>query len=241
MKLGQAATEHVLLLAIVLIIALVVVVMLAGNPEPGEMQLGTSKAYWDNAFPVAIKDTYQENGNGSLIVRLMNRGTDAVTVVSFDISNGGRTNSTYFGGGVVLGPGESRNVPVKTPLTTGGLGEYKVKISYNSNGIDYQYRGMQPLLVIQAPPVCMFMAGSVCSSSSDCCPTGGLSCQGGSCAACYSGGSLCSSSESCCTGACVPVFGYSACCLASGASCQVGGFPPPVPCCSGSCNGGACS
>jgi hypothetical protein len=238
---GQATTEQVLILAIALIIALVVVLMLGGNPTTSDIDLSLSKNYWNTANPIGIMDTFQEKGGDNLIIKITNKGTEPISVQYFDITNGGRTNRTFFGDNLTLGGGESRIITVKTPILPSDIAQYKVKIGYTSGGIDYQFRGITPLDVLQAPAVCMANAGKACGGTSDCCPGGGLSCQSGVCASCDAGGSLCTSSASCCTGTCSPVFGYSACCIATGQVCQSGGFPPPVPCCSGSCSAGVCN
>ncbi len=239
--LGQSTTEHLVLLAIVLIIALIAI-MLLGAPGLGNgIQMQTSQNYWRSGYPIAVIETYKESGNDTLRLKLRNTGAEMILIDYVDTGKGGNRNTTYFGGSIILGPGEDRIIDVNVPPGSNvNTFEYKMTLGYRSGGILYEFKGSNPLMGVSVQPVCSNTAGKGCGTNADCCVAAALTCQSGTCQSCSLGGELCSASSNCCTGACVPVFGYSACCIASGQACQAGGFPPPVPCCGASCSSGVC-
>jgi hypothetical protein len=93
-KLGQGATEYLVLLAVVLIIALVSVALLGFFPGmASDAQLAQSKAYWQSASPIAIiewgaRDIISSNNNLTVVyMRIRNTGSYPISLTKV-LANG---------------------------------------------------------------------------------------------------------------------------------------------------------
>jgi len=236
---AQASTEHLILLAVVLIVAMIAVMLLT-NGQGKDMRLDSSKNYWNNAYPLAITESYREAGQDVLKIRIKNTGADTIIIDNFEVWKGGNHNRTNFTG-LYLAPGEDKVIDLATPnIPDKTLFEYALRIRFSRGGLGYEFEGAQPIIGTVSPALCSNMAGAECGSNENCCVAASLTCQAGTCKACYGAMELCGADSECCTGSCRSVFMYSACCIPTGQACQAGGFPPPVPCCGATCNGGAC-
>lgn len=236
---AQASTEHLILLAAVLIVAMIAVMLLT-NGQGRDVRLDSSKNYWGNTYPIAITESFREAGQDVIRVRLKNTGATTITIDSFEVWKGANHNDTAFAG-FYLAPGEDRVVDLNVPnIPDRTLFEYTLRLHYLSGDLRYEFEGSQPLIGTVSPAQCSGTGGAACSSNDNCCVAASLSCQAGTCKACYGAMELCGADEECCTGSCRSVFMYSACCIPSGQACQAGGFPPPVPCCGATCSAGVC-
>jgi len=115
MKVGQGATEYLVLLAVVLIVALVSVALLGFFPGmASDAQLAQSQAYWQSASPIAVIEapgafTYTAaTVNTMAYLRIKNTGAYPVRLVKILGQGGSTINESQTGAltAVYLAPGE---------------------------------------------------------------------------------------------------------------------------------------
>jgi len=141
---GQAATEYLIILAVVVIIALIVVGVLGAFPAiSGSVTRQQSEAYWQNA-EMGILSNYRISGSTAEVTVKNNKGFAVqLTGIAFD----GEGN---MGSPVLLSPGSQANVDVTgiPPCTTGQQFSYMVSISYEdrSTGRDFSFTGASSLV-----------------------------------------------------------------------------------------------
>jgi hypothetical protein len=98
---GQAATEYLIILAVVIVIALVVVVAMGKFPGIGKSTVGRSSAAFWSTQDIAITD-YAISASGADTFVVKNNMRNAVTITSFLI---GTAPVNLAGAGATLGPG----------------------------------------------------------------------------------------------------------------------------------------
>jgi len=103
MKLGQGATEYLVLLAVVLIVALVSVALLGFFPGMAQdSKITQSKTYWSSASPIAVVESgarfvYDGVGNYTFIyLRIRNNGNYPISLTK--ILAGGTSTSYVWPG-----------------------------------------------------------------------------------------------------------------------------------------------
>jgi hypothetical protein len=137
---GQAATEYLIILAVVIVIALVVVVAMGKFPGIGKSTVGRSSAAFWSTQDIAITD-YAVSAASTDTFVIKNNMRNAVTLTSVFV---GGTNLSTSSGSVTLGPGGSNT------FTTAGLTCFagqsyvmSVNISYTdaSTGATYSFTG----------------------------------------------------------------------------------------------------
>ena len=122
-KLGQGATEYLVLLAVVLIVALVSVALLGFFPGmAGDAQRDQSRLYWQSQTPIAIIDgsasSYNTHLDGDQVVLTL-KNTAGYPVKLLAITNGGGQNSANIGSS-----GMDGNIYGIAPLSNYTPGEY---------------------------------------------------------------------------------------------------------------------
>jgi len=141
---GQASTEYLIILAVVIVVALVVVGILGWFPGlGGGIRESASRAYWKAAQPFGIAE-YKITTNGNVTLALQNNGEVRANVTK--IYMGARminVGETFEGGetktitGTLGGPCGS----------TGDTFSYDVKLMYDTAYItDNQQLGDKPLI-----------------------------------------------------------------------------------------------
>jgi hypothetical protein len=115
MRLGQGATEYLVLLAVVLIVALVSVALLGFFPGmAGDAQITQNQIYWRSATPIAVVETpgayaYTPGTYNTMAYwRIRNNGVYPIRLVKI-LGQGGSTSSEYQYGNltdIYLSPGE---------------------------------------------------------------------------------------------------------------------------------------
>jgi len=131
---GQAATEYLVILAVVVIIALIVVGVLGGFPTIGrQSDVKASMAYWASA-PIGIKaNSLTATGDGTL--RLVNNLPTSVTVTDIQMDNANPpTTSVYAGADTTLEPGEEVNFALSYDCgSQGDSYSANVEVEYNDD------------------------------------------------------------------------------------------------------------
>ncbi|RLG19963.1 hypothetical protein DRN67_01280 [Candidatus Micrarchaeota archaeon] len=142
---GQAATEYLIILAVVVIIALIVVGVLGAFPAlSGGVTKQQSEAYWLNA-EIGVLPNYRFSGNTANLTIKNNKGfTIRVTGIEFD--GRGRMSPRS----VLLAPGTQADIGV-TGLSRCNAGEqigYTVSIDYedSASGRDFTFTGTTQLV-----------------------------------------------------------------------------------------------
>ncbi len=144
---GQAATEYLIILAVVVIIALIVVGVLGGfQGLTGGITEQQSATYWAGT-EIGIQPNYRLSTSGAELTVKNNR---PFTIKVQDVKLGGA--GTMGGGAVTLNPGSTADVLVDTGATTGCTkGTY---FSYNvtmvyvepTSGRNFSLVGATPLV-----------------------------------------------------------------------------------------------
>ncbi|MFA6088705.1 MAG: hypothetical protein WC755_02470 [Candidatus Woesearchaeota archaeon] len=143
-KLGQTATEYLIILAVVIVIALIVVGVMGGIPGIGKSgKAGADKAYWATA-----KISLEQVGISAVqadSIKIRNSQDDTVIMSSviFDL-NGVRNEMLTEN--VTLASGESKLVsPTATNLvcTAGNSFSYNVEMTYKmgATGAEFTDKG----------------------------------------------------------------------------------------------------
>ncbi len=122
MKRGQAATEYMIILAVVIIIALIVVGVMGGIPGIGSgAKTKASAAYWSQADIAIVAYSVTSASPQTMTLKLRNnlRSTITITNVSYAISPSSSairelTNTTY-----VTAPGQTITITVTSTTSSG--------------------------------------------------------------------------------------------------------------------------
>jgi len=119
MRRGQASSEYVIILAVVLILALVAVAVLGGFIDVGgEMDDDTSKAYWrtSGSTPEVGILNWELDSNGTFLAEIRNNADYAIRLEQFLVDG-----SDVLGGALTLPIGARQ---VICGETSGGIGTY---------------------------------------------------------------------------------------------------------------------
>jgi hypothetical protein len=139
-KKGQAATEYLIILAVVIVIALVVVVAMGKFPGIGKSTVGRSSAAFWSTQDIAITD-YAVSATSTDTFVIKNNMRNAVTLTTVLI---GGTNLSTTTGSVTLGPGGSNTFTTAGLICAAGQSFVMgVNISYTdaSTGASYSFTG----------------------------------------------------------------------------------------------------
>jgi uncharacterized protein (UPF0333 family) len=128
-KRGQAATEYIIILAVVVIIALIVVGVLGGFPAIGRgSSARTSAAYWASA-PIGIVSYDLSDTVASNSIRVVNNLRSKITVTSIKF---GATADNVAD--TTLQAGETKTVALTTlTCTAGETYGYTVDVTYTND------------------------------------------------------------------------------------------------------------
>jgi len=145
---GQGTTEYLIILAVIIVVALVVVGVMGWFPGLGtgitEQQ---SRAYWQSASPLAMKDWKITTTATDAEFTLQNMTIDSISVT--DMSVGG--TSIDIDPDVDIAAGSTANITGTTGIacpTIGRAYQYDVTITYDvSGGISGKTQmGQKPLI-----------------------------------------------------------------------------------------------
>ena len=141
---GQAATEYLIILAVVVIIALIVVGVLGAFPAiSGTVTRQQSEAYWQNA-EIGIMPNYRLSGSIAELTVKNNKGFAVrLTGITFD------SQGELSGSSVLLSPGSSVDVRVQgiAPCTQGQQFSSTVSMMYEdqATGRKFTFTGATQL------------------------------------------------------------------------------------------------
>jgi hypothetical protein len=113
-RIGQGATEYLVLLAVVLIVALVSVALLGFFPGmASDSQRQQSEIYWRSASPIAITEwaakAYSTNGYTYPYFRVRNTGAYPIRIIGVVGSDGNKA-TTFYGSGCGIVSGGTYNI-----------------------------------------------------------------------------------------------------------------------------------
>ncbi len=143
---GQAATEYLIILAVVVIIALIVIGVLGGFPGMTRgINERDSAAYWTGADVGIIRYNLPASGNSTLVFR--NNKNFQINLMNLTVDG-----TTFSLGNASIAPGASlafTNVSVNCGGTTGSSFSHNIVITYidpqyPSSG--YTFTGEKPLV-----------------------------------------------------------------------------------------------
>ena len=141
---AQAATEYLIILAVVVIIALIVVGVLGGfQTITGGISRQQSEAYWSGA-EIGILPNYLINASGAYLT-IKNNKAFAINVESVQLDDSG----TLTPSPVYLTPGSTADVEVSgIACTQGQQFSYTVTIKYSdpTTGRVFVFTGATPLV-----------------------------------------------------------------------------------------------
>jgi len=144
-KKGQAATEYLVIIAIVLVIALVVVYLVGGFAGMGAgTMLTQSKQAWGTASPFAITATKQSGT--SLQMQIQNNDVNQLTLTGISMDG-----ASVYSSSTVFASGSSQVLTATTASTCGAAGSTfshaNVTIIYSNGGITGMTEvGTRPLM-----------------------------------------------------------------------------------------------
>lgn len=145
-KKGQAATEYLIILAVVVIIALIVVGVMGGFPGMTQgVSQKDSAAYWATADVGIIQYSISNNTNNLIVLRNNKMYTVRVDTVFVNGTN-------LLASPVTMAPGASSNFSWASGtfscVTTGSTYSYKVNIGYTDPQYStaYNITGEKPLV-----------------------------------------------------------------------------------------------
>jgi hypothetical protein len=146
-KKGQGATEYLVLLAVVLIIALVAIALLGFFPSlAGTARITQSKAYWEGATPIAIKNYKIDGNDTSVELELQNTANTKIKIT--DISFDG--TSTGMNGTISAGKIKVLDGTVPSGTCSEGIGDVfefiNVSITYDKGMIKGMVQTGQPFI-----------------------------------------------------------------------------------------------
>ena len=144
---GQASTEYLIILAVVIVVALVVVGILGWFPGlGGGIRESASQSYWKSATPFSISE-YRVTAAGNVTLTMQNvlEQSVSVTLISFNNLN------TTFSPAIDFGSGDKRvvqfNLTQKSCPKIGDSFSYTVRITYDTENIPgNQQIGDKPLV-----------------------------------------------------------------------------------------------
>jgi len=252
MKIGQASSEYLVIIAVVLLVALAGVVFVTYySGTPGDAAMTQSQIYWQSAArPIKVSDAQSvydsgaSKGGYSLSAENVDYGSLTLTGVKIDgISREFKAENSSINSSVNMGSGEKRLISVYTtnsdvPCVEGKQVELDVVFVYmDQYGSQTTQKGKSKLIMRCSTPASSVGSGPSCAASGESCASlsccGGLSCQDGTCqAASICGGTTlgaCAEGSVCCRTSTCP-FTYS--CI-SGVRCPWCGV------CSYCCSDGA--
>ena len=142
---GQAATEYLIILAVVVIIALIVVGVLGGfQGLSGGITKQQSEAYWSSIADVGVLPNYKISPAIAELT-LKNNRPFAIRVNNILIDNAG----TISPAGLTIPPGLTGNVNVSgQSCIIGEQFSYNLQVIYSdpSTGRVFTFRGQNPLV-----------------------------------------------------------------------------------------------
>jgi uncharacterized protein (UPF0333 family) len=135
-KKGQAATEYLVILAVVVIIALIVIGILGGFPAIGRgSSAKASAAYWVSA-PIGLSSYDLSNTAASNSLRVINNLASEVTVTS--VALGGTADDVTD---TTFQPGETKNIQLTTYTCTAGE-TYDIPMNVTYTNVDTGESGL---------------------------------------------------------------------------------------------------
>lgn len=140
LKKAQAATEYLIVLAVVIIIALIVIGVMGGIPGIGAGARGrASAAYWGSA-DVAIP-SYANSASGGITLNLKNNMRNTITITALTIDGDAPASGlplTLAAGGT-----GSLSITPTTACTAGQAFSSDVSITYtdSATGASYTFTG----------------------------------------------------------------------------------------------------
>lgn len=138
MRKGQAATEYLIILAVVVIIALIVVGVLGGfQGISGGVTRAQSEVYWNSVAPaIGIKPNYRIGGDAAELT-IRNNKPFLVRVTSIRLNDAGQLSPSS----ITLARGNEANVNITgiEPCNTGRQYEYKVSMTYLDPSTNRQF------------------------------------------------------------------------------------------------------
>ncbi len=136
-KKAQAATEYLIILAVVVIIALVVVGVMGGIPGIGKGATSrASAAYWSTA-DIGIVDYAIDSAGAANVIKVKNnlRNSISITNLALDSTNVVTAATTVQAGDTV-------SLAIASHVDCGSAGDaysYDVAITYTDSGTDANY------------------------------------------------------------------------------------------------------
>ena len=139
LKKGQAATEYLIILAVVIIIALIVIGVMGGIPGLGSSgKSKVSASYW--AGQVIGVDSYAADKAGNFKITLRNNGRSTVTLNRLDISTGyvgaaagaelATPKTIATGSSITVSQSDGAIIPSANQCTAGSPYSYNLYILY---------------------------------------------------------------------------------------------------------------
>jgi hypothetical protein len=148
-KIGQGATEYLIMLAAILIIALVALALLGFFPGiSSDAKVSQSASYWrSEAKPISILE-HHASTTGDMTLVLLN--VDASGMIRIrNITIDGTYNDSFGAGGFKIGPGEQKTITVNNtePGDAGTIYDFPINITYtSSNGVLTTQYGLKTLI-----------------------------------------------------------------------------------------------
>jgi len=117
-KKAQAATEYLIILAVVIIIALIVIGVMGGIPGLGTSgRSRVSESYWSGQT-VGV-DSYATDSDGDFRITFKNNGRNAVTLTRVELNaDGGASTGGSWSGNQVIASGGTATVADTTVMFT---------------------------------------------------------------------------------------------------------------------------
>ncbi len=152
---AQAATEYLILLAVVMMIALVSLGLLGFYPGLArDAKLRQSEAYWRGTSPIAITGALAES-NGVLTLALENHGTESIAVTATNGHQPGQMDRLYdmcAGHSIYMSPGQNGTMQLKVGLSSGTrLCSISISFTYNSEKFNNLVQAGSRDLWVQCP------------------------------------------------------------------------------------------
>lgn len=142
---GQAATEYLIILSVVVIIALIVVGVLGGFAGiSGGITRQQSEAYWSSIAEVGISANYRIAPN---IAELTIKNNRPFTIRIDDLTLNGAGD--IYPDGLILPPGQTSNLNVSGhTCTIGQAYSYNIQIKYTDPSTSrlFTFRGQNPIV-----------------------------------------------------------------------------------------------
>ncbi len=137
-KKAQAATEYLIILAVVIIIALIVIGVMGGIPGLGTSgRSRVSESYW--AGQTVGIESYAIDPQGDMAFTLRNNARASITVTQIDVGSSAGAFSGQFSGTVVIPAGgtstftDSTQIAAAARCLTGNSYAYRLNITYTDS------------------------------------------------------------------------------------------------------------